>query len=690
MTLVYRLAENIYRIRHYNTAPGRESLLTKYHLLNTEPEGKPEVIYEGESNLVTLEAGYRLDLTLSSDDAGGFDVKLPLDKSDRLFGLGDESRDCLEKHGKIAVMAQMNVRSYGPIPYLMSSRGWALFMANTYPHTYDIAATDKDLLHIFGDKGCLDLFVVTGTDLHNALYLAGKITGRPVMLPKAGYGLTFVMNEDTTARTLLEDSLKFRDHQIPCDILGLEPSWMEKFYDSSTEKKWNKDRFYIPYWHPENYYGSWSFIWNLHQTGRALSLWLCCEYDLFWKEEGDAVKAVAVQEGADNFVINDHHLTKGRRMDKVTKEGEDWFEHLKKFVDNGAEAFKLDGAYQIIPFPDRLWAGKYTDDEIRNIYPLVYAKQMKEGFQNHTGRRAMINTCGSYLGIQKYAATWAGDTGCDEAVILSIMNFAMSGHSNASFDMSCDEIEKIHVGFLAPWSQHLGWANWTFPWFCGDEAENAYRYYAQLRSSLFPYIYAYAHVASETSLPILRPLALAYPHTDAYDTVYNEYMLGDAFLVSAFDRHIHLPEEDDWYDFYTGKMMTGPRQFTYELPKERGGAVYVRAGSVVVRQDWANSLKGYRPDKLYIHAYIGQNKKGSFTLWEDDYSTYAYETGEGAKTPITLDGNVLTIGMREGSYADMPEVNSFDVIFHRPDGSEKVYAVTAEAHKAGVVVIKDI
>lgn len=370
-------------------------------------------------------------------------------------------------------------------------------------------------------------------------------------------------------------------------------------------------------------------------------------------------------------------------MDQITKPGEAWFDHLKKFVDNGAEAFKLDGADQVIPFPDRLWAGRYTDDEIRNLYPVVYAKQMKEGFEAHTGRRAMINTCGTYPGTQKYAATWAGDTGCSTQVLLSLMNFAMCGHSNTSFDMSCEK-DAIHFGFLAPWSQHLGWANWLYPWYCGDETEDCYRWYAQLRSGLFPYIYSYAHVANETSLSILRPLSLIYQHTGRYDGVFNEYMFGDAFLVSAMDNRIVLPKEDQWFDFYTGMKYTGPGEFTYTPTGVHGGALFVRAGSIVVMQDWAHSLRNYRPDKLYVHVYPG--KDAEFSLYEDDYATYGYEKGEYALTKMTLTDNVLRIYPREGSYPDMPAAVTFEVIWHHDDGTENRYSAADFTDENGTAV----
>lgn len=665
MTEITRTAKNVYRVRHWNGREPRESLLSKYGVIDLEPEGEPEKIFSGESGEAVIEGpSYTLAFSLSAPEDGGFEIRLPLDPRERLYGLGDESRDCIEKHGKLAVMKQENFRSYGPMPYLMSSRGWAVLLNCTYAHVFDVASSVPDTLIIRSDKGALDFAVFCAEDLHGALYLAGKVMGRPVMLPKFAYGLTFVTNEQTNARTLLDDALRFRERGISCDVLGLEPSWMEKHYDFSTDKKWSKDRFYLPFWKPQNYYGSWSFIWNLHQMGYALSLWLCCSYDLFWKEEADAFR----DEKSDlaGAAIRDPRLAEGKRMDTVTKPGEDWFEHLKKFVDNGAEAFKLDGANQVIPYPDRLWAGRYTDDEIRNLYPAVYAKQMKEGYEAYTSKRAMIYTPGVYPGMQKYAATWAGDTGSGPDVLLSLINHAMCGHSNASFDMGMEK-PQIHFGFLAPWSQHLGWDNWLLPWYCGSEAEESYRFYSELRSSLFPYIYSYAHVANATSLPILRPLSLQYQHTGKYDRVFNEYFLGDSLLVTATDLHVTLPDEDGWFNFFSGIRYVGEASFDYEPVGAQCGALFVRAGSIVVTQPPAPSLRQSDPERLTVHVYPG--KDAEFTLYEDDYSTYGYEKGEYALTRMTLSGDVLTIEKRKGSYPGMTDEKLFDVVWHRDDGS---------------------
>ncbi len=703
MTEIYRLAENIYRVKHWERNKVRESLLAKYKLVDLAPEGEPELIYAGEDTTVHFENGYKLDFALEAGEQGGFDIRLPLDAEDRLYGLGDVDRKNIEKRGTSALMQLENVRSYGPIPYLMSCRGWAVIVLTTFSHTFDMGATNPDELHIFCKRGALDFIVICGTDMRNALYLQGKVTGRPVMLPKASYGLTVVPNEEATARSLLDDATRYRDRDIPCDTFGLEPSWMETFYDDSTEKKWDYKRFPIWYWMGENAYGA-NFVEALNKMGYSLSLWLCCNYDLFWKEEGACEEKNDTDEVKeyDDAVIQDAHLTQGHRMDRVTKRNEPWFDHLKKFVNNGAEAFKMDGAEQVIPFPDRVWADRYSDAEIRNIYPVVYAKQMKEGYEEHCGRRAMNNTVGAYLGTQKYAATWAGDTGGSLGVLTSMINYAMCGHSNCSFDMYSGNVTTHHAGFLAPWTQHQNWSTWDYPWYFTKDMEESYRWYSQLRSSLFPYVYSYHHVANATSYPIMRCLSLAYPESKAYDKINNEYMLGDAFLVNAWKNDVVLPAEDEWFDFYTGKKYEGPLEFTYKPSKIHGGALYVKAGSIIVMQDWAHSLRTYRPDKLYIHVYPG--KDAEFTLYEDDYYTYAYEKGEYATTKITLQGNTLTVYPREGTFApykdkhirlnnmtedgNMPAPVDFEVIWHNNDGTTATYTIPASAYAASPAVVE--
>ena len=255
----------------------------------------------------------------------------------------------------------------------------------------------------------------------------------------------------------------------------------------------------------------------------------------------------------------------------MTHRDQPWFEHLKKFVDNGASAFKLDGAYQVNDHPDRLWGGKYFDDEVHNVYPVLYVKQMMEGFRDYTdGRRAIIYTPCMYAGSQQYCASWAGDTGGGYDTVVAMLNYGLSGHANVTADMEAVSPEGIHYGFFMPWVQQLGWRCWHQPWFLGDELEGLIKYYGNLRSSLFPYIYSMAYKAAAQSLPIARALSLMYQDKPEYDSVTNCYMFGDSFIVGVFDMNITLPE-GKWYDYFTGEIYDGGRVVNYKIPEGRGG-----------------------------------------------------------------------------------------------------------------------
>lgn len=701
--LELRAVENgIFRIRVSADGTYRESLLSKYSILRESGDidgiGEKDGISLGNVSIKAADDGsaatveyphHKVKLSFDGFEGkpyknNGFTLRVSLDDSERLFGLGDESRKSIARRGTVARLDMRNIASYGPMPFIMSSAGWGLLLNCTYASTFDCGAKDPEYIEIAAHKGQIDLyfFVPESGELKDILRLQGRIAGNPVLLPKFAYGYTFVLNEQTNAREMLYDCLNFRREDISCDMVGLEPQWMEHHYDRSIYKKFDEDRFYIPGWLPDNQSGPDTFFYSLRQMGFKFSLWLCQDYDLLWEEErqcGQRAEAMGKTYTYEGASILDPHFACPQYMDGVTVKDVPWFDHLKKFCDNGASAFKLDGAFQVNDHPDRLWAGKYFDDEVHNVYPVIYTKQMQEGFTEHTGRRAVIYTPCLYAGTQRYAASWAGDTGGGFDTVVAMLNFGLSGHSNVTCDMEAISMEGIHYGFLSPWTQQLGWRNWQQPWFLGDELCDAIRYYSHLRNSLFPYIYSMAHKAAETAMPVTRALSLMYPDKPEYDYVANCYMFGDSFLVAVFDMKVTLPE-GKWIDYFTGEVYDGGRVIDYKKPDGRGGALMVKAGSVFCTMDYQKWIEKKIPDNYHISVYPGADAE--FVLYEDDGYTYDYAQGAVAKTRIAIENSAeegfdLKLEKREGSFpgrekaADaipstpdipaMADVTSFDV-----------------------------
>jgi hypothetical protein len=122
------------------------------------------------------------------------------------------------------------------------------------------------------------------------------------------------------------------------------------------------------------------------------------------------------------------------------------------------------------------------------------------------------------------------------------------------------------------------------PWQFGERALTIVRDFIKLRYRLIPYIYSCAHEASETGLPVLRGLPIAYPDDpNVYDKDL-EFMLGPWFLVvPAFDRsetrNVYIPG-GTWFNYWNGARVEGPRTLRVDLPMETV-PLFVRDGAII-------------------------------------------------------------------------------------------------------------
>ncbi|MBT3274034.1 MAG: DUF5110 domain-containing protein, partial [Spirochaetales bacterium] len=482
-----------------------------------------------------------------------------------------------------------------------------------------------------------------------------------------------VSNQQVNAREMLDDCQKLREHGMPCDTIGLEPGWMENYYDASTTKEWHHERFYIPPW-VRGKESPQTFAAAAGRLGFKLSLWLCCEYDLTWEEErraqrrapslggeGEAAGDSRIETPAsmarheDDFEQDDHFGHNPRRLDSTTIPEEPWFKHLEKFVDDGARAFKMDGAYQVNEHPDRMYGNGLGDDANHNLYPIILNKQMDRGYVEYTGKRSLIYSSGGYAGIQRYAATWAGDTGGGPKPLTSMLNHGLSGHVNTSCDMEIFSPEGIHFGFLQPWSQICSWAYWRHPWLLDTEMRKIFLRYNRFHYAILPYIYSMAHKAYQSGMPIMRAMELVFPDDMNCRELLTQYMFGDAFLVSVFSSKVYLPE-GEWIDYWSRRRYEGGRELDYVVPSGRGGGLFVRPGTIIPRRTRRDFIGQRIQDSINLQIFPGAEI--SFVLCEDDGITELYKQGEIARTLIklkTVDGGVqITIGDREGSFNRMP------------------------------------
>ena len=643
---IHQLTDDVVRVRMIPPGVKKITALEAYgylfkDALKSAPANasKLEVTQAADGLLTATSNGKRLfTMTGCSIEAEGLRTVFDLfDPEEDWIGFGDQVRDRLFHRGTKIECVVTNVVGYIPVPFFMSTRGYAVLLNTTYHCTFDMGVGGKKEFGWLDRRGALDFYIFAGTDFKSLLRRYLDLTGKPVLPPLWSFGLWYICRTQANADEVIQNALAFRDRGIPCDVIGLEPGWMEVNYDLTTEKNWNKARFDLPDWQKK---GRHHFISVLKRMGYHLELWMCMEYDLGYEEERrrSRIRSAALEWTEEDVYATrkdidiDGHLGDARLADQVTNPDEPWFEHLKKFVDWGADFFKQDGAFQISFHHDRYWRGSQMNDcEWHNFYPLCYSRQMLEGFEQYTGRRGLVFTVSGWTGFQHYCGTWTGDTGGRIETLGAMLNTALVGHSFCTNDMEVAEAEGIHFGYLLPWSQVNSWTYFRMPWLQGTRLVEMHQRYAKLRSRLVPYIYSGARIACEGGDSLLLPLVMEYPEDRNCRTILHEYLLGPSLLVGIYKHDIYFPA-GAWYDLWTGEIVAShgeTRQINW--PEEYGGVLYLRAGCVLP----LGPEMAYRGEKLLDAMellWYPATEVRAFEFYEDDGISFDYRSGKYAIT----------------------------------------------------------
>lgn len=580
-------------------------------------------------------------------------LSFSMEDGERFYGGGSTSRDHIQHRGEFLRMWTTYQQTEIPMPFMMSSRGWGVYNNSTRKSFFDIGNQQKSKFNIINTFDEADFFLMMGKDMPAILNEYTLVTGRTYVLPKWAYGLCFGPNMREEQFDILNDAVRFRQFDVPCDVFWLEPQWMEKRYDFSTKKKWNYDRFSPePYWLQNQYPKTMHnrlFIGKLRSMGFHLGLWLCEEYDLSIQEED----IIAERTGG-----------------KLSGQ-EHWMDHLTVFMDQGAEGFKLDPARTIDNHTNWEYYNGRTDKEMHNLNQVLLPKQMRELGRKYNGKRTWHHYCGGWSGTQRWTASTSGDNGGGKTALYDQLNLGMSGFLNTSCDvMSVPrelEMQGLHFGLFLPWVQINSWFSMMHPFYYAKEEQGIYRFYVKLRYSLAPYIYSMALEAAQNGMPIVRSMPLCFPEDRNCDDMTYQYMFGDNFCVGIFTNEIYLPK-GTWTDAWSGeKVVSKGETFTREYPSDRAGLLFIREGAIIPTQPDVEYL-GARPfDRVILKVY--PHGDSAYTMLDDDGESYEYENGGVASTLFESherDGGVeVVVNPVKGGFKGMPEVREYSFRIQR-------------------------
>lgn len=286
--------------------------------------------------------------------------------------------------------------------------------------------------------------------------------------------------------------------------------------------------------------------------------------------------------------------------------------------------------------------------EVHNTYANFMNEATYEAFQTllHDTRPFIITRAG-YSGIQRLACVWTGDNASWwEHLLMSIpmcLNMGLSGIPFVGADVGGFQSDTdpelltrwTQVGAFIPFFRNHSAVDTCRqePYLLDEPYRSICRDFIKLRYKLIPYIYTMMHQAATSGTPIMRPLVFEFPEDEKTHGIFDQFMLGPSIMVAPVYqpetkyRAVYLPG-GEWFDLYTGKVISGNRYILAETPLDRI-PVFLRAGAIIPLGREMNFV-GEAPQRLRIIDICPSRNaapSGKFSLYVDDGETKQYRDG---------------------------------------------------------------
>lgn len=427
-----------------------------------------------------------------------------------------------------------------------------------------------------------------------------------------------------SAAEIEEIAARFRREELPCDVFKLDVGWFSRDRGGIFD--------YDMLWNPEGFPEPEAFLARLKTAGFRACVWVQS-----WFMRDSAIAREAREKG---FLLHtntgeEHSWLMDRcpvvLLDLTIPECQVWFKHkLTLLLDQGVSTFFADWN---ISSPVHLAYRNADAKDYNNAHSLLYNRLVFEAVAEHCKGPALTWGIAGCAGIQRYPATYGGDSRATfreaASVLRGGMSSALSGISLWGLDIGgfqsqrADAPERelyaryIQLGCLLPMAQFHGIPT-REPWAYGDEALAIYRKYARLRYELLPYLFAHCVEASLTGVPVLRPMVLEFQDDPTTANLDLQYMFGSAFLVApmfeaAGERTIYLPA-GEWFDYWTDEVHAGGRWITYTADLETL-PLFVRGGSIIPKGPVLTSINTDTPEIRSLHCY-GSSGTASGIYWD--------------------------------------------------------------------------
>lgn len=527
-------------------------------------------------------------------------------------------------------------RAYLPIPFLLSSAGYGLYVESNRWMQFDLATTRSDCWTLEADLGpdeCLTLRWLTGDTPLDIIAQFTRLTGPASLPPKWAFGLWMSSNEWNSQARVLHEVQQSLAHGITPSVVVIE-AWS----DETTFYIWNDAEYEPMPGHQAPRYADFTFPaegkWPdpkgmvdwLHERGIRVVLWQIpvlkaidgphAQHDAdreYFEQQGFGVR----EADGSLYTVRPLWFRGGYLWDVTNPAAREWWLQKRAYLleDLQIDGFKTDGGEHLWGADTRFHDGR-RGDELINVYPQLYTEAYYRFANEKRGGDALTFSRAGFVGSQRSPAHWAGDENSTwDAFRHSILAGLSAGISGIPFwtwdlggfsgELPTAELylRSAAMAVFSPLMQYHSEFNhhrepcrdrtpWNMQQQIGDERIiPIFREFVQLRHRLMPYIWQEAQHAARTGEPMMRALALWDPQATPYAYFFGRDLLVFPVVEPGVEVWPVTLPPGNWLDFWTGERFTGPRTVEVAVPLDRI-PVFVRLGTKAT--GGAHSTRGYQ------------------------------------------------------------------------------------------------
>ena len=516
-------------------------------------------------------------------------------------------------------------------------------------------------------KGVKDLyFWGYGHDYKQALKDFYYLSGSTPMLPRFALGNWWSRYYKYTEASYLELMERFEKENLPFTVAVIDMDWHlvdidPKYGSGWTGYTWNQEFFPNPK----------RFLQKLHDRGMYITLNVHPADGVRGHEE--MYLEMAKEMGVD--YENEDPVACDPANPKYIEAYFKYLHHPRE--EEGVDFWWIDwqqGSLSKVEGLDPLW--------IFNHFHFLDSRR--------NGKRPMTFSRYAGAGSHRYPIGFSGDTWITWAS-LDFQPYFTASATNIGYGWWSHDIGGHMGGYkndemTARWVQsglyspilrlHSSCSefNGKEPWRFKKETEVVMGNALRERHQMMPYLYTMNYRAYKEGLPLVMPMYYEYPKEQEAYQMKNQFLFGSQLMAAPItsprisglnvaEVNVWLPE-GVWYDIYTGTIYDGNR--VLKMYRDLNSIpVFAKAGAILPLTDEISATEAVKnPSGLRVKVFAGE--EGSFTLYEDDNQTCAYEKDDCVKTTFIYTEQEATefiIGRAEGNLALIPESRSYVVEF---------------------------